>query len=200
MKSDTSCCVTSCKGAGSTCGFLSSGGSHQAAAPAGLPARLLAAPRPVLRLPCPAHPNSTHLLLVALNLHRQAAHIDGLHVIRQATLGLQHQRVLVALKAPACHLVLGHLERQVVGDKDESATGGGPQSGAGVSCRRGGRGGGCGAPGGLPETHRLVLRPSMSSIDVREPLSSAAALWDRGPPPCSSPVEDWPPKSPWARA
>mgnify|MGYP001810273280 CR=1 FL=1 len=45
----------------------------------------------------------------------------------------------------------------------------------------------------------------MSSMDVREPLPSAVALWESGPPPSSSlmllpapaPAS---PKSPWARA
>lgn len=49
-------------------------------------------------------------------------------------------------------------------------------------------------------THRDVLRPSMSSMEVREPFCSAAAVWLSGPPPCSSDSDDCAPKSPWARA
>ena len=62
-----------------------------------------------------------HILLMPLNLHRQAADIDGVHLVGQAVAGVVHQGVLVPLEAPARHLIPLRPERQVVGDENEPA-------------------------------------------------------------------------------
>lgn len=58
---------------------------------------------------------------MALYFHRQAANVDGVHVLGQALLGLQNESVRVPLEGPAPNIVFADLERQVIGDKDQPA-------------------------------------------------------------------------------
>lgn len=125
---------------------------------------------------------------MALNLHGQAADVDGVHFFRQALLGLQNQGVRVPLEGPTPDIVLADLERQVIRDEDQPAARGSSKGGIGDGCRR--------RAIGSRRAHLEVFVPCMSSMDVLLPFTWPAC--DSGPPPCSSPM--LPPKSPCAKA
>jgi hypothetical protein len=58
---------------------------------------------------------------VSFDLHGQAAHVDGVHVLGQPFLGLRNQGVLIPFKHPSLDVVAFDNQREVVGNEDEAA-------------------------------------------------------------------------------
>lgn len=59
----------------------------------------------------------THLLLMAFHLHRKAANIYRLHLLRQTLFGLGYQGILVPFKYPPLDLITLDNEGKVIGDE-----------------------------------------------------------------------------------
>lgn len=144
----------------------------------------------------PPHAQTPYLLELHVHLKGQAAHVDGLHVVGQALLGLRDEGILVPLELVAVPAGLG-AQGQLVAHKNAPARG------------RERRGGWARGPvpaidprsrGHQPKAaHLCVRRVGVSlSIEVVDPLFPPPCEADREPPPPSSEME--PPNSPEARA